>query len=165
MALLFAALALTGCTSTTSAAAPEGPLAAPEGFRVALEHDEDPAPGPNGAGKVQWRTDWRLTWDEVPGADRYEVRYGTNEGARDAPGDFVEGESLTVEAAAGTSTAERLEQDRRAGLLFTSSQLLVSVRAVGGEQSPWFPVGDAPPDGVPLGTAQVGHDEGEQAQG
>lgn len=101
-----------------------------------------------------------MTRDEVAGADGYEVRYGTNEGASDAPGEVVEAESVTVEAAAGTSTAERLEQDRRAGLLFTSSQLLASVRAVGGERSPWIPVDDAPADGVPLGTAQVGHDEG-----
>lgn len=55
-----------------------------------------------------------------------------------------------------------LEQDREAGLLFTSSQLLVSVTAVGrdgaaGPASPWFPVGDVPPDGAPIGTAGHGH--------
>jgi hypothetical protein len=45
-------------------------------------------------------------------------------------------------------------------LLFTSSQLLVAVAPTGqvrsGARSPWFPVGDVPPDGVPVGTAGLG---------
>jgi len=72
--------------------------------------------------------------------------------------------TLAVEAAAGTSARARLEQDREAGLLLTSSQLLVAVAATGagaaGPRSAWFPVGDVPAGGVPIGTADLGHEEG-----
>ena len=68
--------------------------------------------------------------------------------------------SLAVEAAAGTSPRARLEQDREAGLVLTSSQLRVAVAAQGdggpGPRSPWFPVGDVPAGGVPFGTRRPG---------
>jgi len=72
---------------------------------------------------------------------------------------------LEVEAAAGTSTAAALPDDRSAALLFTSSQLLVSVsaRSTAGEgpRSLWFPVGDVPPTGRPIGSRSLGeHSDG-----
>ena len=96
----------------------------------------------------------------VPEAESYAVYYGTNEGSAASGRErLVTVPSLQIQAAAGTSPRERLAQDRAAGLLFTSSQLLVSVAAVGSDgqqspRSPWFPVGDVPADGRPIGIAQ-----------
>ena len=167
-ALLAAAL-VTGCTSSSSVparpatAAPSTALAPVTGFRVALESTEEPASGPAGAGKLAWRSTWQLRWEPVPDATGYAVWYATNEGGGNAPRAVQPETLLAVEAAAGTSTRARLEQDRRALLLLTSSQLLVAVAAEHdgrqGPRSPWFPVGDVPLDGVPIGTADVGHGE------
>lgn len=174
---LFAALlvgaAAAGCTAPDAGAPAAGPPAPVTGVRVALEHEERPAPGPAGVGKVAWTSSWRLSWDPVPGATAYAVRYATSEGAgNQAPrvltgADTLARPSLLVEAAAGTSSRARLDQDRDAGLLFTSSQLLVSVaaRSAGGESpaSLLFPVGDVPPDGVPRGSERTGgHGGGEE---
>lgn len=171
-ALLVAVLA-TGCTTpggapqaappvgapAAAAAAPAvapGPPAAPEGFRVSVEHSTTPAGGAGADGPVSWESHWVLEWEPVPGAEEYAVFAGTSEGAASEPQRTTDEPRLRVQAAAGTSTPERLEQDRAAGLLFTSSQLLVSVAArVGGQEgprSPWYPVGDAPADGVPVPT-------------
>lgn len=132
-------------------------LVAPSGYVVSLEHEEGPSDGPSGP-VVEWRSAWQLAWEPVDGARSYAVHYGTSEGtAGGPPARSATEPAVRIEAAAGTSPPERLEQDRAAGLLFTSSQLLVSVAAVGpdgseGPRSPWFPVGDVPPDGVPIGT-------------
>ena len=181
-AALLTAVLVTGCTSPaagTAASDPVGPtastvmppaqaadLAAPTGFGVSLDHTQSPAPGPNGAGKVSWRSSWALSWEPVPGASSYAVYYATNEGAGDRAPEIQTGTTLTIDASAGTSPTARVEQDRSAGLLFTASQLLVSVAAQTdagpGPRSLWFPVGEAPPDGRPLGTAKVGdhgHDD------
>ena len=137
---------------------PAGPadLPAPTGFRVALEHEERPVAGPDGRELVAWESAWVLTWDPVPGAASYAVYFATNEGGGQRPRRTTEEPRLRLQAAAGTSPADRLETDRAAGLLFTSTQLLaaVSARAEGSEgpRSPWFPVGDVPPGGVPLAT-------------
>ena len=164
-----------GCSSTAEPAAPArtaaaadrqaeaGPAAAPTGFRVRLEPSETPTAGPDGRALVAWETAWTLTWEPSADVEEYGVWFGTNEGAGAAPRRSVEAPELRLTAATGTSPAERLEQDRRAGLLFTSSQLLVSVAArtadgAYGERSPWFPVGDVPADGRPIGTAAPGHD-------
>ena len=173
LALTAALAAAAGCTSGGSpgAAAPvaatapaPAALAPVTGVRVALEHAEEPAPGAAGAGKVAWRSRWTLTWQPVPGATGYGIHYGTSEGTGGEPREVQPGTSLTVEAAAGTSTRARLDQDRRTGLLLASSQLLVAVSARGsgepGPRSLWFPVGDVPDSGVPIGTAELGHDEG-----
>ena len=144
----------------------EGPgqtLPAAAGFRVELEHREQPAPGPDGAGQLAWESSWRLSWQPVPGAASYAVLYGTNEGADSEPDAVARQPSLTVQAAAGTSPRAALARERHAGLLATSSQLLVSVRPEAGTaQGPpslWFPVGDVPPDGRPLGTRVLGHED------
>lgn len=119
-----------------------------------------PVAVPDGAPRVNWEVDWRLSWAEVPGATAYAVYYGTNEGADDRPRAVQSQRTVAVQAAAGTSSRRRLRADQRAALTFTSSQLLVAVapRAAGrsGPRSPWFPVGDMPADGVPLGTARLG---------
>ena len=67
-----------------------------------------------------------------------------------------------MEAASGPSPADRLAHDRDAGLALTAAQLAVSVAAVApsgvnGPSSPWFTVGEAPPDGRPV-VGAVGHD-------
>lgn len=170
--LVLAAGLAAGCSSApgpagappagATPAASSASLPAVAGLRVALEHAEQPAPGAAGAGQTAWRSTWRLSWDPAPGASSYLVRYGTNEG----PGTrhtVLDAPSLAIEAAAGTSPTDRLEKDRRAGLLFTSSQLLVSVAARSGEAtgpaSLWFPVGDVPAGGQPLGVRDLGeHD-------
>jgi hypothetical protein len=139
-----------------------GQPVAPVDFRVNLQNEERPAAGPQGEGQVAWESAWTLTWKPVAGAKAYAVYYGTNEGrGAHEPQRVVRGPLLRIQAAAGTSPVERLAQDRAAGLLFTSSQLLVSVAAVDadGEQSPmspWFPVGDAPVDGRPIGARPSG---------
>jgi len=132
-------------------------LVAPTGYVVSLAHEQASSDGPSGP-VVEWRSSWQLAWEPVEGARSYAVHYGTSEGTPGGPPARTETEPVVqIEAAAGTSAPERLEQDRAAGLLFTSSQLLVSVAAVGpdgteGPRSPWFPVGDVPPDGLPIGT-------------
>jgi hypothetical protein len=176
------ALALvTGCTGATSspvapAAAPTGTaptgaaptgvaptgtapmgagagvvaLPAPAGFRVSVEHSETPLSG----GLVSWESRWVLTWEPVAGAEEYPVYFATSEGGGSRSRRATDEPRLALQAAAGTSPRERLEQDRAAGLLFTSSQLLVALSARSGEQegarSPWFPVGDVPVGGIPL---------------
>ena len=140
-----------------------GELLAVQGLEVRLDHRERPAPGPNGAGKVEWDSSWTLSWEPVPGASGYDVFYGTNEGADEEPDEVRDEPSVTVQTAAGTSAQAALEDERRASLLLASSQLLVSVQPRGqsgtGPRSPWFPVGDVPADGRPLGTQVLaGHD-------
>lgn len=155
-----------GCSSGGEApAAPSAPPGAVGGFRVAVRDAQEAAPGPAGAGKLAWRSSWRLAWEPVPGATSYAVRYGTNEGAGDGEPALQDEPELVVEAAAGTSPRTQVDRDRRAALLFTSSQLLVSVsaRSAAGEgpRSLWFPVGDAPATGRPVGSASLGeHDDG-----
>jgi hypothetical protein len=137
-------------------------LTAPTGFRVSLDPVEVPATAADGRDLVQWEVDWTLTWEPVAGAAEHAVWFGTNEGAPSEPRRSVDEPELRLTAAAGTSPAARLAADREAGLLFTSSQLLVSVAARAadgrlGPRSPWYPVGDAPADGRPVGTAAPGH--------
>jgi hypothetical protein len=135
-------------------------LPAINSFHVAANRRERLTRGPGGAPRITWEVDWRLSWTEVPGATGYAIFYGTNEGASDRPRAVQTQRTVTVQAAAGTSSRQRLRADQRAALVFTSSKLLVAVapRAAGrsGPRSPWFPVGDLPPDGVPLGTARLG---------
>jgi hypothetical protein len=135
-------------------------LAPINSFRVSVERRERPVRSTDGSARVSWQIDWRLSWPAVPGATEYAVYYGTSEGASAQPRTVQAGRSLTVQAAAGTSSRARLRGDQRAALLFTSSQLLVAVAPRGegtsGVRSPWFPVGDVPPDGVPVGTAGLG---------
>ena len=153
-----AALAMTlvaGCAGDAEVGDAASP-GAPTGFRVDLEQEERPAPGLAGAGQVAWETAWALSWEPVAGATSYAIYYGTNEGAGGEPQREVTEPSVRIQAAAGTSPVERVPQDQAAGLLLTSSQLLVSVAAVGsdgqqGTRSPWFPVGDVPADGEPIG--------------
>ena len=155
--LLAAAPLVAGCAGDAGADAP-GALTE---FRVELDDEERPASGPAGAGQITWESSWALSWELVPDAESYAVYYGTNEGnSPSEPERLVRVPSLRIQAAAGTSPPERLAQDRAAGLLFTSSQLLVSVAAVDsggqhGPKSPWFPVGDAPADGGPIAMTQL----------
>ena len=150
-----------GATQAVAATADE--LTAPTGFRVHLDPEEVPTTAADGRKLVQWEVDWTLTWEPVAGADGHAVWFGTNEGAPHDPRRSVDEPELRLTAATGTSPAARVEQDREAGLLFTSSQLLVSVAARAadgtlGPRSPWYPVGDAPADGRPVGTASAGHE-------
>ena len=184
LALLAAALT-AGCTSAGSTpsappastpaaaaalAAPAPPVAAaapaqaPGDLRVATVETDESGTGPDGAPVVRWSVDWELRWSPVPGAVSYAVRYASAEGvpAGSAPERTTGGTSLRVTAAAGTSPPERHAAERDAGLLFTSSQLLVSVSGVGadGTEGPatgWIPVGDVPPDGRPLTTLPHRH--------
>ncbi len=181
--VLLSVLALgTGCSgpaastpvaSSAPSTAPAQPAATdelpvPTGFRVRLEPSEAPVNGSEGHRLVEWEVDWALGWTPTPGAQDYAVWFGTNEGAGSTPKRYVRQPELRLTAATGTSTRERLPQDREAGLLFTSSQLLVSIagRDADGRLGPrtaWFPVGDAPTDGRPVGTAVSGHGAAEDA--
>lgn len=110
---------------------------------------------------MAWETAWTLSWGPVAGATSYAIYYGTNEGAGGEPQREVTEPSVRIAAAAGTSPIDRVPQDQAAGLLLTSSQLLVSVAAVGaggheGPRSLWFPVGDVPADGEPIGIVVQG---------
>ena len=129
-------------------------------FHVSVQCHERLVRGADGSTRISWQVDWRLSWQAVPGASGYAVYYGTSEGASDRPKTVQPERTVTVEAAAGTSTHGRLRADQRAALLFTSSQLLVAVAARGdgrsGQRSAWFPVGDVPLNGVPVGTTRVG---------
>lgn len=137
-------------------------LGPPTGFQVSVDEVDRPVSGHDGMAMREWQTAWELTWVPVEGAESYVVRYATNEGtAGSGSRRSVSEPLLRVEVSAGTSTVDRLEQDRAAGQLFTSSQLLVSVAATTGDgasgaASPWFPVGDVPADGRPLGTTGPG---------
>lgn len=155
-------------SATAAPAAPAGLLQAPTGFRVRLDPSEAAVTGSDGRRLVEWEVDWALTWTPVPGAQDYAVWFGTNEGAGSSPERYVAEPELRMTAANGTSSRERVQQDQAAGLLFTSSQLLVSIAgrdADGrlGPRSAWFPVGDAPADGRPIGTAVSDHHAAEGA--
>ncbi len=144
-----------GRSESGSAAVPE--LGEPREFRTRVEHTKSSRPD----GLVDWRTDWVLTWSEVPGASGYAVRFGTSEGTggRERSLDVPE---LTLDVAAGTSPRRRVRADRAAQLTLTASQLLVSVLATGpggaeGPASPWYRVGEAPANGVPVPNRSAEH--------
>ena len=144
-----------GRSESGSAAAPE--LGEPRGFRTRVEHTETSRPD----GLVDWRTDWVLTWSEVPGASGYSVRFAASEGTGGREGSLDVPE-LTLDVAAGTSPRRRIRADRSAQLTLTASQLLGSVLATGpggaeGPASPWYRVGEAPADGVPVPNRSTGH--------
>ena len=155
-------------SSASAQAVATDELSVPTGFRVRLEPSETPVDGSDGQRLVEWEVDWVLGWTPTPGAQDYAVWFGTSEGAGNTPKRYVREPELRLTAATGTSPRQRLAQDRDAGLLFTSSQLLVSIAgrdADGrlGPRSPWFPVGDAPADGRPVGTAVSGHHAAQHA--
>ena len=161
LALVFAA----GCTGPSGAGGPEvesSVPAAPTGFQVRLEHREEPAAGPAGAGRVSWETAWSLSWEPAAEAASYAVYYRTTEGpGSERPQRSVAAPAFEIQAAAGTSSPERLEQDRAAALTFASSQLRVAIAAVrpDGRQGPrslWFSVGDVAADGTPVGAVADG---------
>ena len=153
------ALGLLACSG------PDGAdLSAPEGFEVSAETRGSQAEPLDAGGTstaeeapVAWRTVWELRWDAVEGADGYRARWSTSEGtpggstARD-----LDEPVLEIEVGAGTSAPERLQQDSDTAALMSATQLSVSVAATGadgepGEWSAWFPVGDVPDDGRPVG--------------
>ncbi len=154
-----------GCSVPGTSSSPQAPaastaaspvavdLAAPGTLRASLEHDEVKRPDD----MVDWRTDWVLRWNEVPGATGYLIRFSTSEG-RGGRERRVTAAELKVDVAAGTSPAHRLQVDREAQLTMTASQLLVSVAATGstgaeGQAVGWYRVGEAPADGVPVANA------------
>ena len=149
-------------TSATASCGDDfAPLVAAAGYQVQLGHSEKKVAAATGP-QISWRTTWRLTWQPVAGAARYAVHYGTSEGKPNGPPDRIEpGPELSIEAAAGTSPAERLDQDRAAALAMTAAQLMVAVAPLAadgteGPRSSWFPVGDVPPSGVPIGAEPSG---------
>jgi hypothetical protein len=174
-AALSALVLATGCSAASAPAVTAAPpaetvaatsagLDAPSGFRVSLDPVEVPTTGPDGRDLVTWEADWTLTWEPPAGAVQHAVWFGTNEGAPSEPRRWIDEPELRLTAATGTSAPDGLAADREVGLLFTSSQLLVSVAARAadgslGPRSPWFPVGDVPADGRPVGTAAPGHED------
>jgi len=149
-------LATGGCASaedTGTAATVPGQVA---GFRVVVDDVQKPAPGPAGAGQLAWESTWQLSWDPVPGVDSYALHYATNESQGGGEPTMQRQPLLRLQAAAGTSPKAEVARARQAALLFTSSQLRVSVsaRSAAGEgpRSPWFAVGDAPASGIPVGS-------------
>ncbi len=155
---LAVALLVGGCTAAPAPDTPPqvatapvaAPATAPAQVRVALETIRESRDD----GMVDWRAAWVMTWDPVPGASGYTAEFATSEGRGGRESPLAE-PLLRVDAAAGTSAEERLEQDRATQLSFSASQLLVSVAATGadgaeGPATAWYHVGDAPPDGVPV---------------
>ncbi|WP_432484339.1 hypothetical protein [Kineococcus esterisolvens] len=168
---LLAGTLTTGCAAAEPA--PNGPPAVPGDLRVATVDSREEAVGPDGAPRLTWSVDWELRWAAVPGAASYAVRYASAEGVPSgSTGDSTTEETaVRVTAAAGTSSPERYGTERSAGLLFTSSQLLVSVSAVAadgtrGAATGWIPVGDVPADGRPITTVPHTHGtEHEESHG
>lgn len=120
-------------------------LPAPRGLETRVETTRVPRDD----GLVDWRTQWVLEWDAVAGADGYSAQFSTSEGGgrqRD-----IRAPLLRVDAAAGTSAADRVDPDAGAQLAFNKSQLVVRVAATRAGASPgpasdWFPVGEVTPD-------------------
>ena len=173
-AVLLGTVLLGGCTQARSvppapAPPPPAPPVAPVDLRVATVDSRREGTGPAGAAVVTWSVDWELSWAPVAGASSYAVRYASAEGVPRGsnPDATTTATTVRVTAAAGSSTPERYDTERAAGLLFTSSQLLVSVAAVAGDGTSgpatgWIPVGDVPADGRPLTTTPHDHGPGRQ---
>ena len=130
-------------------------LPAPDDFRVALDSESRDV----SRSHVQWRTWWHLQWRPVEGAVAYVVRSATSEG-RGGRERRPAGPGYRLEVAAGTSPRGRVDVERSTQLSLTAAQLQVQVAAVGadgtvGEASLWFPVGEVPPDGRPVGSTQT----------
>lgn len=161
--VLAAALAVAGCSAPSgaevprerasapaaAASAPAPSLPAPQGLRVAVEGER----AQRADGLVDWSAAWVLTWEPVPGAEGYAAHFTTSEGGEHER--ELTAPRLHLDAAAGTSPPDRVEQDQAAQLALGGSQLLVSVAAEGpgeavGAPSAWFRVGDVPAGGVPL---------------
>ncbi|WP_432572846.1 hypothetical protein [Kineococcus sp. SYSU DK005] len=173
-AALLGTVLLGGCTQARSVPPvppppPPAPPVAPADLRVATVDSRREGAGPTGAPVVTWSVDWQLSWAPVAGASSYAVRYASAEGVPrgSSPDETTTATTVRVTAAAGSSAPERYGTERAAGLLFTSSQLLVSVAAVArdgtsGPATGWIPVGDVPADGRPLTTTPHDHGPGRQ---
>ena len=74
---LLAGFLLTGL-SCAQGAQPDS-LPAINNFRAVLQ-DESHTVTRDGAAYLEWRSDWLLRWDAVPGAVEYELAYQTSEG-------------------------------------------------------------------------------------
>jgi hypothetical protein len=146
--------AASGCTDerrppeplpavTSSAGAP---LPAPRGFRAELVHSG--APSPERPGMVSWTTNWRLTWQPVPGADTYGIYYRTGEGAAPSPSRTTREPAFELQVAAGLSTPDRLTADRAGQLGYRGTQLGVVVAALAADGTP-----GTPSDGFAVGIA------------
>ncbi len=161
--------AVPACTvgSTAPAPAPAGgpgagalpTLPAPEDFQVRLAHSEQP----RRADILDWRTRWVLEWRPVAGASGYEIHFATSEGPS-ARVRRVQEPRVALEVAAGSSRRSRLDEDRSLQLALSAAALQVQVVALGadgtteGASSAWFPVGEVPPGGIPMGgTAEEHH--------
>ncbi len=126
------ALAAT-LTGRGPAPTPSGP--APAGLVTRFDDEASP---PSAAGEVSWRTFWVLCWDAYAGADRFETRTLTGEGA--SPRLTVRRDRcLRIEAAAGASPPAAVDRERALLLASQQGQLAVQVRAVlaGGHRSEW----------------------------
>jgi hypothetical protein len=157
-ALLFV-VAVAACVETAGEVTPVAPLGRPSELRVALHTEEESTAGE----LVTWRTWWELTWESVPGATSYVVETATSEGGGNRPrARTIEQPEWRIEVAAGTSAPAALERDRQGQLAFTAAQLLVRVVAADDDgrrsaPSPWFPVGEVLPEGVPVPQPLPGH--------
>jgi len=151
-AVAVAALVVPACVETAGEVTPAASLGRPAEFRVALHTEEESTAGE----LVTWRTWWELTWTSVPGATSYVVETATSEGGGDRPRErTVEQPKWRIEVAAGTSAPAALERDQQGQLAFTAAQLFVRIATADQDgrrsaPSPWFPVGEVLPEGVPV---------------
>jgi hypothetical protein len=151
-AALLLVLAVAACGESSGDVTPAASLGQPSDLRVALRTEEAGTAGE----LVTWRTWWELTWESVPGATSYVVETATSEGGGNRPrARTVERPEWRIEVAAGTSARAAVERDRQGQLAFTAAQLLVRIAAADEDgrrsaPSPWFPVGEVLPEGVPV---------------
>ncbi len=151
-------LAVAAC-ETAGEVTPDASLGRPSELRVSLHTEEESTAGE----LVAWRTWWELTWESVPGATSYVIETATSEGGSSRPrARTIEQPEWRIEVAAGTSAPAAVERDRQGQLAFTAAQLLVRVVAADDDgrrsaPSPWFPVGEVLPEGVPVPQPLPGH--------
>jgi hypothetical protein len=103
---------------------------------------------PAAAGRVAWHIDWRLCWDAYAGADFYEIRTITSEGASPELRRHDE-RCRTISVAGKTSLPSERANDRLLLLGFQKGAVAYSVRAVldDGRRSPWSAVAPAATEG------------------
>ncbi len=122
------ALAAGGQDPVAPRPAAPRPVAAPVGLRAELTDTRAAAPGRPGL--VAWGVRWRLTWEPVPGATAYVLRFSGPEGPDPGPGRRLELPQFELEVARGLDPPSRLDRARALQLGYRSTQLAVTVAAV-----------------------------------
>ncbi len=134
---------LTGCSHSSSTAAPQVAPRTVSGLVTTLEDEVRDLPD----GQIAWSTYWKLCWDEYPGAQGYELQTMTGEG-RSPKLRRQSGRCFRLQAAAGENQKTAGLVNRELQLKLQEGQLGYRVRAVLADNrvSEWsvtMPVGKA----------------------